>query len=600
MPIQLHVQLNGFDNPTIWRRILLPSNFTFLDLHAAIQEAFDWGSFHDFLFLPTGKDHKWYIIMPECQPDTSTDATFYDPIKVTVADFVKENNLSSFLYAYDRKAQWVCKITVEKPEDNEEYPFPISLRGEGTSPGENYESAASYKESRALLTPDQLTPYDQGKVNCRFATLSSSLEDDEDDDDADDLDLDDDLDIDDEIAEFLGLNSLNKLDIGGSADEDDDDDEEDATSSFDTSSKISLAECLNLYDKQSILRAASRLGFSIDRKLRVADVRSRYAEEVLAHASSILSRLPLDDITHLNFGLFAPNTGHYVKALEDACIPPMLVQLCLADAETDDDNEEFYLHIPEELWNAFQPRLMSTLVSADNNFRYTIESFTLAVLNIYGIVPRSFLFSEMARLGYAGSTSEASDIYTELYDVSLTISSYERDPRPAKLRPSDDDTLLFSPYFSAASPEDLDKVVRKYKKTAKAPKLLSRKEFDQIAASIIRTIYNPEDLPLHKFLSKDMDFFAATVTWFCRLAWAIEMHRGYPASIIDEYTSPGQVLRDIFFSDVDLSDSNFRQALSLLDDFLNAIPHWQLRGASPSESGTLLSSEASRDFPTSD
>lgn len=42
MAITLKVQILGITKPPCWRRIVVPNDITFLDLHYAIQDAFGW------------------------------------------------------------------------------------------------------------------------------------------------------------------------------------------------------------------------------------------------------------------------------------------------------------------------------------------------------------------------------------------------------------------------------------------------------------------------------------------------------------------------------------------------------------------------------
>lgn len=46
---RFHIELEGID-PPIWRRIRVPGNYTFLDLHVAIQDAMGWLDCHLHLF----------------------------------------------------------------------------------------------------------------------------------------------------------------------------------------------------------------------------------------------------------------------------------------------------------------------------------------------------------------------------------------------------------------------------------------------------------------------------------------------------------------------------------------------------------------------
>ena len=70
--LQLKATLTGI-KPAIWRRILVPADYTFFDLHIALQDAFGWFDCHLHQFF-TGNPYKrgsnWQCIafpMPEME-----------------------------------------------------------------------------------------------------------------------------------------------------------------------------------------------------------------------------------------------------------------------------------------------------------------------------------------------------------------------------------------------------------------------------------------------------------------------------------------------------------------------------------------------------
>ena len=42
MTLQFKIQLRSITNPPVWRRLVIPGDFTFHQFHQAIQEAFGW------------------------------------------------------------------------------------------------------------------------------------------------------------------------------------------------------------------------------------------------------------------------------------------------------------------------------------------------------------------------------------------------------------------------------------------------------------------------------------------------------------------------------------------------------------------------------
>jgi hypothetical protein len=54
MALQFKIELAEVDNPPVWRRVLVPEQFTFWRFHLVIQEAFGWWNSHLFQFSPEG------------------------------------------------------------------------------------------------------------------------------------------------------------------------------------------------------------------------------------------------------------------------------------------------------------------------------------------------------------------------------------------------------------------------------------------------------------------------------------------------------------------------------------------------------------------
>lgn len=100
---QLRVVLDGF-SPLIWRRLLVPSDYSIADLHFTLQIAFDWDDWNLNRFFIHGKDYGVYH---------SGGMNFSDnPNGVQLADF-KFRKTEKFLYEYDFFNIWTHTVRVE-------------------------------------------------------------------------------------------------------------------------------------------------------------------------------------------------------------------------------------------------------------------------------------------------------------------------------------------------------------------------------------------------------------------------------------------------------------------------------------------------------
>ena len=109
---RFHIELEGID-PPVWRRIRVPSSYSFWDLHVAIQDAMGWLDCHLHLFQvrnpETGElesigipDDDAYLDEPSCLAGWDVPITRY---------FVKEDDAAS--YEYDFGDDWRHTVALE-------------------------------------------------------------------------------------------------------------------------------------------------------------------------------------------------------------------------------------------------------------------------------------------------------------------------------------------------------------------------------------------------------------------------------------------------------------------------------------------------------
>ena len=139
---QLKITLHE-GNPEIWRRVLVPGNFTLAKLHQVIQIAMGWTNSHLHEFEI---DKKRYI-NPEHDPDD------FDPDHSRARDEKKlklleiSQAVNTFEYRYDFGDGWRHKIVVEDiMPKNEIYHYPVCLDGAGACPPEDCGGMGGYGE----------------------------------------------------------------------------------------------------------------------------------------------------------------------------------------------------------------------------------------------------------------------------------------------------------------------------------------------------------------------------------------------------------------------------------------------------------------------
>ena len=156
---QFKIQIKNITKPPVWRRITVPSYFTFGQLHSVICVVFGWTGGHLYSFSPNG-----YGSSPEI---TSSDE--WDVFADTKSDDgleASETRLSEFfakvgehmIYIYDFGDDWTHVVTLEKiiPEVSRQA---ACLAGKGACPPEDCGGAWAYQDLKEIMADKKHPEY---------------------------------------------------------------------------------------------------------------------------------------------------------------------------------------------------------------------------------------------------------------------------------------------------------------------------------------------------------------------------------------------------------------------------------------------------------
>jgi hypothetical protein len=151
MTFHFKIQIKGITKPPVWRKIVVPSNFTFLKFHNVIQVAFGWENYHLFEFRDKEYQGKVRISVPVeddfFDPDFFANVT--DASKVKLSD-IFAGNILKLLYIYDFGDNWVHEITLESTDDNN-LKKAVCLSGKGACPPEDCGSLYGYEDIKEIF-----------------------------------------------------------------------------------------------------------------------------------------------------------------------------------------------------------------------------------------------------------------------------------------------------------------------------------------------------------------------------------------------------------------------------------------------------------------
>ncbi|MBC8458438.1 MAG: DUF1841 family protein [Deltaproteobacteria bacterium] len=156
---QFKITLKGI-RPPIWRRIQVPGDYTFWDLHVAIQDAMGWLDYHL---------HAFHILNPETgfkEEISGLDDSSWDDHQVTLGwerkislYFTPKNNKA--LYVYDFGDDWQHDVKLEKilPEEKN-VKYPICLTGKRACPPEDCGGIWGYMNLLEILSDPNHEDYE--------------------------------------------------------------------------------------------------------------------------------------------------------------------------------------------------------------------------------------------------------------------------------------------------------------------------------------------------------------------------------------------------------------------------------------------------------
>jgi hypothetical protein len=157
---QFKISLKGI-KPPIWRRIQVPEDYSFWDLHVAIQNAMGWIGYHLHLF-EIFNPRTFRLDQIGILDDTGFDATPIIPeTKAKIARYFSLRN-NSATYEYDFGDGWEHKIFLEKIVPADPYiKYPICIAGRRACPPEDCGGVWGYEELLEIINDPNHEEYEE-------------------------------------------------------------------------------------------------------------------------------------------------------------------------------------------------------------------------------------------------------------------------------------------------------------------------------------------------------------------------------------------------------------------------------------------------------
>ncbi|MFY3790192.1 plasmid pRiA4b ORF-3 family protein [Ureibacillus sp. MALMAid1270] len=176
LELRITLRLNNFK---VFRKILVPSNYTFRNLHNVIQTAFGWQDCHLYEFYIYNKcpsnnlyhpNHPAYagkeyypILNLVCDEEIFSYGSKDIPMKMDTSVKLAEYMPTKVIYIYDFGDNWTHDIEVERVIENYEFNFASCIDGEGTTPPEDIGGEGGYEEFIKILSDQNHPDYEHIK-----------------------------------------------------------------------------------------------------------------------------------------------------------------------------------------------------------------------------------------------------------------------------------------------------------------------------------------------------------------------------------------------------------------------------------------------------
>jgi hypothetical protein len=155
---QFKIQIKGITHPPVWRRITVPSGYSFYDFHRIIQKTFGWWNSHLFQFSEKGFGSRQVITKIYEEHDPGFEEQFEAREIMLSNVFRKEKQ--KIVYIYDFGDNWEHIITLEKilPEQTTS---PDLLAGKGQCPPEDCGGVWGYKNFKEIMGDKNHPEYEE-------------------------------------------------------------------------------------------------------------------------------------------------------------------------------------------------------------------------------------------------------------------------------------------------------------------------------------------------------------------------------------------------------------------------------------------------------
>lgn len=139
--------------PKVWRRVLVPADYTFFDLHCAIQNAMGWtdSHLHAFYLGERRNNNRITIEYPNPEGNDLYRGETRDERHEKISDYFNKT-IKQCVYCYDFGDNWDHTVLLERvlPKDSK-IVYPLCLAGKNACPPDDCGGVWGYQNLQKIL-----------------------------------------------------------------------------------------------------------------------------------------------------------------------------------------------------------------------------------------------------------------------------------------------------------------------------------------------------------------------------------------------------------------------------------------------------------------
>lgn len=347
---------------------------------------------------------------------------------------------------------------------------------------------------------------------------------------------------------------------------------------------FTVKETLQDINKESLLKIAHLLNITLDENMSDDEMREKYCKDVFANLEQLMDYLSLDDYVVLLDMKNGYYPGKGTPVLE--FYQPTLLELFGLAISVHDKYGNKIVYLATDFAEKILP-LVNRKVFEKQSVVRMIEVYVSGLANLYGEVSVTEIVEFLGKMDEYGD--EAFEIFNHAFDYSPLLKlMYYYDDKSELPESEDnlDNRIFFMSRMKWYDFEKMHAMLREVNRKQVSRKEFTHKEVNEIGTIIRLVVPNKNQGDFKRYLTS-LGFADFEIDDLCFKLWFFAMHEGDKES---HNVSPQAYFEQKMKYIVELEEIehfSMDEALKHLEDYMENMPRWFLRGYSSKEYQSL-------------